>query len=271
MPREQSAPDRTQTPVRLTASLFGPRDAAAEFQGNRGIGRKSVNDHKNMEPVWTNTRRGPQTAVSFRGSGLPRCRCNRRLHGAAAWRKVPFDPAMSPPVRSVFRWPFALVLLLAVSTFVGPNRSPAAPGDKGSDAGPLHATPEQIAGRYGPILRRNARVRHHQVLEGGTILDGDLHGKNGVIIRTVYDRNRCVLLEFTRANAPMTAADVSALLDSCAAGSTWEMGKDSTDAAKFYHRADHRAVAQWSVADDSLLVAAEGENDADTLMDHLVQ
>ena len=144
---------------------------------------------------------------------------------------------MSPPVRSTFRWPFAVFLFVAVCGFVGPDTAPAAPGDRGSETGPLHATPEQIAGRYGPILRRNARVRHHQVLEGGTILDGDLHGKNGLIIRTVYDRNRCVLLEFTRATAPMTAADVSALLDSCAAGSTWELGKDSTDAAKLYHRA----------------------------------
>ena len=112
-------------------------------------------------------------------------------------------------------------------------------------------------------------MRHHQILEGGTILDGDLHAKNGLIIRTVFHQNRTVLLEFTRAVGEMTVADVNALLTSCAGDSTWEPGKDSTDKSKFYHRADNRAVAHWDVGEASLLVAAEGDKQTGDLMDRL--
>ena len=187
-----------------------------------------------------------------------------------------FDPAMSPPIRRIFRVPSAVLRLLVTVVMFGlacPCPAPAAPDAAGAEhVCPLGATPPQIVARYGPVLRHNARVRHHQVLDGGTILDGDLHGKNGMIIRVVYHQGYSVLLEFTRATGPLTAADVNTLLTSCAAASTWEMGKDSTDAAKFYHRADGKAVAHWSTPDDgSLLVASEDEGQAGNLTDRLLQ
>ena len=172
-------------------------------------------------------------------------------------------------VRTAFARVF---LLLAVWCGLGEARFGLAAPDA-APAGrvcPLGATPLEIADRYGPVLKHNARVRHHQILEGGTILDGDLHGKNGMVIRVVYHQYRAVLLEFTRAVGPLTLADVNALLTSCAADSTWEMGKDSTDAAKLYHRADGRAVAHWSTEDASLLIASEGDNQTGDLLDRLL-
>ncbi len=157
----------------------------------------------------------------------------------------------------------AIFLLVAALGFAGVNPAWSAP------VSALGATPQEIDARYGPVLRHNARVRHHQILEGGTILDGDLHGKNGLIIRVVYHQYRAVLLEFTRAAGEMTVADVNTLLTSCAADSTWEPGKDSTDKSKFYHRADSRAVAHWDVEESSLLVAAEGDEQTGNLMDRL--
>ena len=136
---------------------------------------------------------------------------------------------------------------------------------------PLGATAEEIAQRYGPILKHNARVWHHQVLEGGTVLDGDLHGKNGLVIRVVYHQAHVVLIEFTRATAPMSVADVNALLATCADDSTWEPGKDSTEKTKFFHRADGRAIGHWEVDDSSLLIASEGDNATSDLMDRLSQ
>ena len=136
--------------------------------------------------------------------------------------------------------------------------------------GPLGATPAEIAKRFGPVLKHNARVRHHQVLEGGTVLDGDLHGKNGLIIRVVYHQGHAVLLEYTRAAGTLTTADINTLLAGCADGSVWEMGKDSTDATKLYHRTDGRAIAHWAVADDSFLIASEGDNPNGALADRLL-
>ena len=139
------------------------------------------------------------------------------------------------------------------------GNEPAAPND-----GPLGETPAQIVQRYGPVLRHNARVRHHQVLEGGSSMDGDLHARNGIIIRVVYQQGQVVLLEFNRPAGPLSSADVDSLLTSTAAGFAWEQGKDSTDAMKMYRRTDNRAVAHWTTdADGSLLVAAEDANHFD--------
>lgn len=124
---------------------------------------------------------------------------------------------------------------------------------------PLGATPAEIVKIYGPVLRHNARVRHHEILDGGdSIFTGDLHAKNGLIIRTVYHKDRCLLLEYTRVDGALSAADVDTALAASVAGFSWEMGKDSTDAAKFYHRTDGKAIAQWATGyDGSLLVATE--------------
>ena len=185
--------------------------------------------------------------------------------------KFPFRLRMFPLRRSRFRPPAAVLVVAACLGFAGPRLLPAEPSaPPGNDRCPLGATPQQIVGRYGPVLKHNARVRHHQVLEGGTILDGDLHGRNGMIIRVVYHQNRAVLLEYTRTGGPLTASDINTLLAACADGSSWEMGKDSTDAVKLYHRFDGKAVAHWSTADESLLVAAEDDNAAGHLTDRLL-
>ena len=138
---------------------------------------------------------------------------------------------------------------------------PPPPAAKATPAGrnPLGATPQEIVRLYGPILRHNARVRHHQVLEGGTVLDGDLHGHNGLVVRVVYHGGCSVLLEYTRAGGALAPADVNALLTATAGGSSWTQGKDSTDAIKLFHRADGKAVAHYAADNDgSLLIAAEG-------------
>lgn len=159
-----------------------------------------------------------------------------------------------------------LSCLLCAVALVG-HASPASAAD---DPGPLGATPQQIVTRYGPLLAHNARVHHHLVITGGSAMDGDLYGKDGMVIRVVYHQNRAVLLEFVRATGTLTPADITALLVTCDEGSTWEMGKDSTDAAKFYHRADGKAIAHWAVGDGSLLVAADGDRAAAELMDRIL-
>ena len=150
-----------------------------------------------------------------------------------------------------------------------PASSPAA---KATPAGhnPLGATPQEIVRLYGPMLRHNARVRHHQVLEGGTVLDGDLHGHNGLIIRVVYHEGRSILLEFTRVGGAVTPADVSFLLAATADDLAWVPGKDSTDTTKLYRRADGKAIASYAVGDDgSLIIAAEGPNH-DKFLDNII-
>ena len=113
------------------------------------------------------------------------------------------------------------------------------------------------------MVRRNARVRHHEVLDGGdSIFTGDLHGKNGLIIRTVYHKDCCVLLEYTRVDGSLTPADVDKALAASVAGFAWEMGKDSTDAAKFYHRTDGKAIANWETGYDGSLLVSTEESDS---------
>ncbi len=124
---------------------------------------------------------------------------------------------------------------------------------------PLGATPAEIVKIFGPLLRHNARVRHHEILDGGdSVFTGDLYGKNGLIIRVVYHKDHCVLLEYTRVDGSLSPTDVDAALAASMAGFAWEMGKDSTDASKFYHRTDGKAIAQWATGyDGSLLVSTE--------------
>ena len=131
---------------------------------------------------------------------------------------------------------------------------------------PLGATPAEIVKIYGPVLRHNARVRHHEILDGGeSIFTGDLHGKNGIIVRTVYHKDRCVLLEYTRVDGSLSQADVDAALAASVSGFAWEMGKDSTDTAKMYHRSDGKAIAHWAIGyDGSLLVSSEDSDNGFT-------
>ena len=157
----------------------------------------------------------------------------------------------------------AWLLLAAAGAYPARCDAPAVAGE-----GPLGESPAQIVQRYGPVLRHNARVRHHQVLEGGSAMDGDLHQKNSIIIRVVYQHGRAALLEFNRVAGPLLSADVDLLLASTSAGFTWEPGKDTADGAKVFHRSDNRAVANLTTdADGSLLVATE---DANTFDDKLL-
>lgn len=135
-----------------------------------------------------------------------------------------------------------------------------------SKTSPLGATPAEIVKIFGSVLRHNARVRHHEILEGGdSVFTGDLHGQSGLIIRVVYHKDRCVLLEYTRVDGALSPADVDAALAASVAEFAWEMGKDSTDASKFYHRTDGKAIAQWATGyDGSLLVASEDSDNGFT-------
>ena len=159
----------------------------------------------------------------------------------------------------------------AASATPPPLTGAATPAAVPAGTNPLGATPQEIVRLYGPVLRHNARVRHHQVLEGGTVLDGDLHGRGNLIIRVVYHLGRCVLLEFTRIGGAVTTADVNLQLAATADGTSWVPGKDSTDAIKLYRRADNRAVASYATGDDgSLIIAAEGP-DHDKFLDNIIQ
>ena len=147
----------------------------------------------------------------------------------------------------------------------------ASPTARPAGKNPLGATPQEIVKLYGPVLKHNARVRHHQVLEGGTVLDGDLHGRNGVIIRVVYHGGRSVLLEFTRVGGGVSAADVNVLLTATADDSSWIPGRESTDTTKLYRRVDSRAIASYVSGDDgSLIIAAEGQ-DHDKFLDNIMR
>ena len=162
-----------------------------------------------------------------------------------------------PRALAFFRPMAALWLAIVLTLPLGP-----APG-RGQLLEPkicaLGASPADIIKIYGPVLRRNARVRHHEILDGGdSIFTGDLHGRNGIVIRTVFNKDRCVLLEYTRVDGALSAADVDAALAASKAAFAWEMGKDSTDASKFYHRTDGKAIANWATGyDGSLLVSTE--------------
>ncbi len=127
------------------------------------------------------------------------------------------------------------------------------------DGTPLGATPQQIATLYGPVLRHNARVRRHEILEGGSVIDGDLYSRNGLVIRVVFHGGLSVLLEYTRVAGALTVHDANVLLAANAdQTSTWEPGKDNTETNRFYHRSDGKAVAHYATEyDGSLLIAAE--------------
>lgn len=143
-------------------------------------------------------------------------------------------------------------------TAAGPSaKEPSVKQAPAANGTPLGATVDEVAKLYGPVLKANARVRNHEVLEG-TVIDGNLYARNGLIIRVVYIKGRSVLLEYTRANGSLTFADVNPLLAATAGVSSWEPGKENTDTNKFYRRLDDKAVAHWTTENDgSLLISAE--------------
>ncbi len=153
-------------------------------------------------------------------------------------------------------------LLLGCLVIISPGFGLRADEKPASNGTPLDATAAEIVKFYGPVARANARVRNHQVLDG-TVLDGDLHSRNGLIIRVVYFKGRCVLLEYTRVAGPLTLADVNPLLASNAGNFSWQQGKDSSATARFYRRTDDKAIAHWSTENDgSLLISAEDGSNA---------
>ena len=184
-----------------------------------------------------------------------------QLRGARTWGKMRVTSMMTLHAPVKFRLIAALSLAVILGSLLGTGKSFAQAVEQ--KLSPLGATTAEIAKVYGPVLRHHARVRHHEVIDGGnSIFTGDLHGRNGIIIRAVYHKDRCVLLEYTRVDGALTAADVDAALGASVSGFAWEMGKDSTDATKFYHRTDGKAIANWATGyDGSLLVSTE---DADS-------
>ena len=126
---------------------------------------------------------------------------------------------------------------------------------------PAHAqlgvAPEEMTKLYGTIFRHNARIRHRQIYDSDA-LDGDIYKKDNLCIRAAYRRGKVVLLEFCKIDDALKQPEVDTLLAANSGGSRWVMGKDSTLEAKFYHREDGRAIAQWAIGyDGSLLVSAE--------------
>ncbi len=208
----------------------------------------------------------------------------------------PSVPAIQRPVAALLAATLLLTLLLLGSRFAAgqepsPGITPAAvappltaaaptpavaataapvPTATPAPGNPLGATPQEIVRLYGPVLKHNARVWHHQVLEGGTTLDGDLHGRNGIVIRVVYHEGHAILLEFTRVAGALSPADVKTILGTAANGAAWVEGKDSTDLRKFYRRTDDRAIAHYATDyDGSLLVSSEGF-EHDKLLDNMM-
>ena len=164
--------------------------------------------------------------------------------------------------RLAWRFLGAAVVFLVCGTAALADNAPAA-------TGPLGESRADIAARYGPVLRHNARVRHHQILEGGSALDGDLYQKNGIIVRVVFLADHAALLEYTKGAGALTIDDANSLLALSAAGFTWDLGKDSTDTNRSYRRSDNRAIAQWTADfDGSLLIASE---DAGALWEKLLK
>ena len=122
-----------------------------------------------------------------------------------------------------------LAALTSVCLFTGTALAPAAPAAD-HHAGALGATPPEIVPRYGPVLAHNARFHHRLVITGGSAMDGDLHGKDGLVVRVVYHQNRAVLLEFTRAVGVLAPADVDPMLSSSGDDSTWDgQGQHGSD------------------------------------------
>ena len=64
-------------------------------------------------------------------------------------------------------------------------------------------------------------------------------------------------VEYTKAAGALTIDDVNSLLTSSAGGFTWELGKDSTEVNRMYHRSDNRAVAHFAVENDGSLLIAD--------------
>lgn len=121
----------------------------------------------------------------------------------------------------------------------------------------LGATPGVMRRMYGPMLRHNARIWHREVYDSD-LMDGDIYCKDDLFVRAAFRGGMVELLEFCTTTRVLTQKDVDHLLSINAAGSRWELGPDSTAAAKFYRREDGGAIAQWAVGDNgSLLVSAE--------------
>ena len=113
-----------------------------------------------------------------------------------------------------------------------------------------HTSFDPASGAYGAGLATRTA--------DGTVLDGDLHVKDGLVVRVEYIKGRSAVLEYIRATGQLTPAEVPALLAANVGGSAWELGKDSTEDNKFYHRLDDRAIAHWTKeGDGSLLIAVE--------------
>ncbi len=124
----------------------------------------------------------------------------------------------------------------------------------------LGATADEMAKLYGPIFRHNARIYHRQIYDGSE-LDGDIYRKSNLCVRATFRRGKIVLLEFSKIDDALKQTEVDTFLSANAEGSRWEAGKDSTLEAKFYHRQDGRAIAQWAIGyDGSLLISAEEPN-----------
>ena len=110
------------------------------------------------------------------------------------------------------------------------------------------------------MVRHHARVWHREIYDTG-LMDGDIYCRDDIFVRAAFREGMVELLEFCTVKRLLTQRDVDRLLAINGAGSRWEMGLDSTAAAKFYRREDGGAIAQWAVGDNgSLLVSAENLN-----------
>ena len=129
---------------------------------------------------------------------------------------------------------------------------------RGAALAQLGEAPAEIARRFGPPIRTNARVYQHQII-GGPETSGDVHLQGSLFIRIVYGPGGAVQAEFSPREGALPRPAVDELLAAAADGSRWQETRGGGETIRFFRRVDGQALASWTTgADGSLLIAADG-------------
>ncbi len=74
----------------------------------------------------------------------------------------------------------------------------------------------------------------------------------------MFRQGKVVLLEFSRLDGALKPSEIDAALSASAAAVGWEVGRDSTETARYYRRRDNLTIAHWAIGlEGSLLISAE--------------